>query len=337
MRTVITGRRAGPAPAGILGTGSYLPEREVGNDDVGRPAGVDHEWILGKTGIRTRRWAAPTEATSDLAAIAGRRALEQAGLTAADIDLIVVATSTPDHPQPPTATLVQAKLGAAEATAFDLNAVCSGFVFALGTAERFLAGREGSRALVIGADVYSRILNPADRRTTILFGDGAGAVIVGAVPHGSGVLAHRLISNGDHADLISVPGGGSRAPLTVDAINAGDQFFTMKGRAVRDFVASHVPGLVRRFLADSGVDPAQVRHVVPHQANGRMLDDLAADLGLPHASVHRTVDRYGNTGAASVPVTLDAAVRAGHVERGELVLLVAFGGGMAVGMSLVRW
>jgi 3-oxoacyl-(acyl-carrier-protein) synthase III len=336
MRTVITGRD-GPAPAGILGTGSYLPEHEVGNDDVGRPAGVDHEWILGKTGIRTRRWAAPTEATSDLAAAAGRRALDQAGLTATDIDLIVVATSTPDHPQPPTATLVQAKLGATGATAFDLNAVCSGFVFALGTAERFLAGREGSRALVIGADVYSRILNPADRRTTILFGDGAGAVVAGAVPHGSGVLAHRLISNGDHADLIGVPGGGSRSPLTVDAINAGDQFFTMKGRAVRDYVASHVPGLVRQFLKDSGVDPAQVRHVVPHQANGRMLDDLAADLGLPMATVHRTVDRFGNTGAASVPITLDVAVRSGQVTRGELVLLVAFGGGMAVGMSLVRW
>jgi 3-oxoacyl-(acyl-carrier-protein) synthase III len=327
----------GHRPTGILGTGSYLPEREVSNDDVGRPAGVDHEWIVGKTGIRSRRWAAPSEATSDLAAEAGRRALANAGLTAADIDLIVVATSTPDHPQPPTATLVQARLGATGATAFDLNAVCSGFVFALGTAERFVAGREGSRALVIGADVYSRILNPADRRTTILFGDGAGAVVAGPVPHGSGVLAHRLISDGHHAGLIGVAGGGSRSPLTVDSLNAGAQYFTMNGRAVRDFVATHVPVLVRQFLRDSGAGPAEVRHVVPHQANGRMLDDLATELGLPDAVVHRTVDRYGNTGAASVPVTLDCAVRAGHVEPGDLVLLVAFGGGMAVGMSLVRW
>ena len=326
-----------PLPVGILGTGSYLPERAVGNDEVGAPAGVDDAWIQHKTGIRSRRRAAATEATSDLAAAAGRRALDRAGVAAAELDLIVVATSTPDHPQPPTATLVQAALGARHAAAFDLNAVCSGFVFALTTAERFLGGRAGGRALVIGADVYSRILDPADRRTSVLFGDGAGAVVIGDVGRDRGVLASRLVSDGDHADLIGVPGGGSRAPLTAEALAAGGHYFTMQGRAVRDFVATHVPALTRQFLADAGVRPDEIDHVVPHQANGRMLDTLGADLGLPRAVLHRSVDRFGNTGAASVPLTLDLAARDAGIRAGELVLLVAFGGGMAVGMSLVRW
>jgi 3-oxoacyl-(acyl-carrier-protein) synthase III len=333
---------AAPAPLtrrhiGIVGTGSYLPDRAVSNDEVGAPAGVDDAWITHKTGISSRRRAAPLEATSDLAVAAGRRALERAALTAGDLDLIVVATSTPDHPQPPTATIVQAALGAGRAVAFDLNAVCSGFVFALTTAERFLAAGARGRALVIGADVYSRILDPADRRTSVLFGDGAGAVIIGDVPDGHGVLADHLVSNGDYADLIGVPGGGSRAPLTAEALAAGTQYFTMQGRAVRDFVSANVPAMAQRFLRDAGVRPGDVDHVVPHQANGRMLDELGADLGLPSAVVHRTVERFGNTGAASVPITLDAAARRGALRGGDLVLLIAFGGGMAVGMSLVRW
>lgn len=324
-------------PVGILGTGSYLPAHEVTNDEVGAPAGVDDDWIRLKTGIRSRRRAAHTEATSDLAAAAGRRALERAGLAADQLDLVVVATSTPDHPQPPTATLVQAALGARAAAAFDLNAVCSGFVFALTTAERFLGARAGGRALVIGADVYSRILDPTDRRTSVLFGDGAGAVVIGDVPDGHGVLADRLVSNGDYAGLIGVPGGGSRSPLTAETLAAGGQYFTMQGRAVREFVAAHVPAMARQFLHDAGVLPEQIDHVVPHQANGRMIDDLGTDLGLSRAVVHRSVDRYGNTGAASVPVTLDLAARRDEIRAGDLVLLIAFGGGMAVGLSLVRW
>ncbi|WP_306205430.1 3-oxoacyl-ACP synthase III family protein [Actinoplanes sp. RD1] len=327
----------GPAPVGILATGSCLPDHEVGNDQIAAPAGVDPAWIVDRTGIRARRHAAPDQATSDLAVAAARRALSAAGVRPDGLELIIVATSTPDHPQPATAALVQAALGATRAAAFDLNAVCSGFVFALTTAQRFLAQRPGGHALVIGADIYSRILDRADRRTSALFGDGAGAVVLGDVPAGRGLLADQLASYGEYASLIRVPGGGSRAPLDAGALAAGEQHFTMQGRAVRDFVETHLPPAVAGFLRDAGLSPADVDHVVPHQANGRMLDDLVALLGLPRAVVHRTVEHYGNTGAASIPITLDCANRAGRLRAGEVVLLVGFGGGMSTGISVLHW
>lgn len=307
----------------ILGTGSALPARSVGNAEVGEPAGVDAAWVAAKTGIRRRRWAAPGELTSDLAVAAARRALRSAGLRPEHVGVIVLATSTPDQPQPPTAAAVQHRLGAASAAAFDVNAVCSGFVFALAAAHGMVAG--GDRcALVIGADVYSRIVDRTDRRSAILFGDGAGAAVLGPARdgRGGGDTALRLHTFGAHRDLIRVPPGG---------------WFTMDGRAVRGFVRDRVPGLVHRFLADRAVPPDAVAHLVPHQANGVMLDELAAALDLPAATVHRTVETYGNTGAASVPVTLDHAARAGRIRPGERVLLLGFGGGMAVGMALLTW
>ncbi|MFD8954786.1 3-oxoacyl-ACP synthase III family protein [Streptomyces xanthophaeus] len=330
----------------ILGTGAYVPDRVVSNDEAAAAAGVDDAWVVSKTAIRERRWAADGEATSDLAAAAARAALESAGITADQLSVIVVATSTPDRPQPPTASYVQQKLGASGAAVFDVNAVCSGLVFALSAAEGVLA-RRGGHALVIAADLYSRILNPEDRRTVILFGDGAGAVVLSAEGHdearGGGVrrgarIRHiALHSFGDCSDLIEVTGGGSRVPLDQEGLETGLQYFTMDGRGVRSFVADNVPQLVKEFLHEAGVVPDEIRHFVPHQANGVMLDSLFADLGLPRATMHWTLAEYANTGAASVPITLDAAARAGAFSPGDLILLAGFGGGMAAGFALLEW
>ncbi|MFJ7270605.1 3-oxoacyl-ACP synthase III family protein [Streptomyces sp. NPDC099050] len=337
---ITTGRRFEEGPAapavGILGTGSCLPSHVVTNDEVGAPAGVDGAWIFGKTGIRNRRWAKPDEATSDLAIAAGRAALEQAGVRGAELSLVIVATSTPDSPQPPTASLVADGLGAGSGTtAFDLNAVCSGFIFALTTAERIIRDT-GGYALVVGADVYSRILDPEDRRTTILFGDGAGAVVIGPAT-GRTLLSARLAGFSSEHELIGVPGGGSRLPATEDTLREGLHYFTMNGRAVRDFVAEMVAPAISEFLADNGVAPSDIAHFVPHQANGRMIDDLADRIGIPRERTRSTYGEYGNTGSASVPVTLDHAVRTVEMKDGDLVLLAAFGGGMAMGLVLLRW
>ncbi|MFG1811933.1 3-oxoacyl-ACP synthase III family protein [Streptomyces sp. NPDC049040] len=324
---------------GILGTGAHVPDRVVSNDEVGAAAGVDDAWIFRKTAIRERRWAGEEEATSDLAAAAGRAALESAGITAGELSVIVVATSTPDRPQPPTAAYVQHLLGAADAAAFDINAVCSSEVFALSAAEGVLA-RRGGHALVIGADVYSRILDPADRRTVVLFGDGAGAMVLG--PGGSGGHASRLRHTalhtfGDLAGLIQVPGGGSRLPLDQAALDEGLQYFAMDGRGVRRFVEDRLPPLTKQFLHEAGVVPDDIAHFVPHQANGVMLETVFEQMALPRCTMHLTLERYGNTGAASIPITLDEAARSGAFQRGELILMAGFGGGMSAGFALVEW
>ncbi|MEU3902094.1 ketoacyl-ACP synthase III [Streptomyces sp. NPDC045251] len=320
----------------ILGTGAYVPERIVSNDEVGGPAGVDDAWITRKTAIRERRWAASEQATSDLATAAARAAMEAAGITADQLSVIAVATSTPDRPQPPTAAYVQQNLGASGTAAFDVNAVCSGTVFALSAVGSVIL-RRGGYALVIGADVYSRILDPADRKTVILFGDGAGAMVLGPTTRGPVVRHVALQTFGELSGLIRVPAGGSRRPLDHDGLDAGLQYFAMDGREVRRFVVEELPRLVGAFLDEAGVKPEDVAHFIPHQANGVMLDEVFADLGLPHATMHTTVATYGNTGAASIPITLDAAVRADGIHPGELVLMAGFGGGMAASFALVEW
>ncbi|MGW2047367.1 3-oxoacyl-ACP synthase III family protein [Streptomyces sp. NPDC001858] len=320
---------------GILGTGAHVPDRVVSNDEAGAAAGVDDAWIVRKTAIRRRRWAAPEQATSDLAAAAGRAALRSAGITADRLSVIVVATSTPDRPQPPTAAYVQHLLGAVDAAAFDVNAVCSGEVFALTAAEGILT-RRGGYALVIGADVYSRILNPADRRTVVLFGDGAGAMVLG-LDRGARIRNLAAHTFGESAGLIEVPAGGSRLPVDQAALDAGLQYFTMDGRAVRGFVEDRLPLLTKQFLHESGVGPDDLDHFVPHQANGVMLDAVFAQLALPRATMHLTLTDYGNTGAASIPITLAEAARAGAFRPGDLILLAGFGGGMAAAFALVEW
>jgi acetoacetyl-CoA synthase len=321
-------------PIGVLGTGSYLPARVVGNDEVAGPAGVDADWIERRTGIRTRHRAAPHEATSDLAARASTAALDAAGIRADELSYLVVATSTPDQPQPATACFVQDLIGARRAACFDLNAVCSGFLFGLASTARLLGG-EGY-GLVVGADVYSRILDPADRRTAVLFGDGAGAAVLGPVPDGHGVLEVLLRSDGANSGLIGVPAGGSRRPASAETLAEGAHWFRMQGHEVRDYVAEHVPALLHEALDAAGLTAADVDHFVPHQPNGLMLADLAGRMGMADR-VRLTVRDYANTGAAAVPITLDHTARGIGVHPGQHVLLTAFGGGMSMGAAVLRW
>ncbi|MDH6117043.1 3-oxoacyl-(acyl-carrier-protein) synthase III [Kitasatospora sp. GAS204A] len=328
-------------PIGIISTGSYLPATVVDNDEIAERAGVSAEWIERKTCIRRRHRAAPHEATSDLAAAAALRAIEQAGLTPGQISYLVVATSTPDHPQPATAAIVQGRIGARHAAAFDVNSVCSGFLFAMTAAERMLRAEPstgaGPYAVVIGADVYSRILDYSDRKTAILFGDGAGAVVLGPVPSRVGGITTSLVTRGEQHRLISVPAGGSRRPASSTTLAQGAHYFTMDGRGVREFVHGNLPGAVHELLVKAGVPGREVRHFVPHQANGVMLAEVWPELGLEAAGLHLTLAEHGNTGAASVPVALDEVHRRGLLAEGDLTVLSAFGGGMSVGSALLRW
>ncbi|WP_394619054.1 3-oxoacyl-ACP synthase III family protein [Lentzea sp. JNUCC 0626] len=322
---------------GVLGTGSCLPDRVVTNEEIADLVpGATPEWILSRTGISTRRWARPEQATSDLAAVAAARALRRAGVPPDRITHLILATSTGDHPQPPTSCLVQDLIGARAAACVDVNAVCAGFVYALDLARSLVATRPGAIALVIGADVYSRILDLTDRRTAVLMGDGAGAAVVGEVPE-PGVLDSELISFGESHDLIKVEAGGSRVPTTADTVAAGLHHFTMRGRDVRDFVMNTLPPLLDEVVGRAGLTYADISCFVPHQANAALLRALTVHCGLKEAQAHITADRYGNLGSASVPVALDDAVRSGRIRTGDLVLLAGFGGGMSVGTALLRW
>ncbi|MEU3737554.1 ketoacyl-ACP synthase III [Streptomyces sp. NPDC032198] len=326
------------SPVGVLGTGSCLPEHVVSNATVAELAGVTPDWIERKTGIRERRYAADHQASSDLAATAARRALDAVGLRPDQVRWIIVATSTPDHPQPATATLVQEQLGAFGAAAFDVNAVCAGFVAALQVATRLLAGvQEDGYALVIGAEVYSRIIDRQDRRTAPLFGDGAGAVVLGPVPDGRGVLGTGMRTDAHLHELIGVPAGGSRLPASEKTVDLGQHYFQMQGRNVRDYVTSHLPSAVSGLLEHFDVKPEQVDHFVPHQANGVMLRDVWELLGLSGAQAHLPVEFHGNTGAASIPLALDHACRAGRLADDELIVLAGFGGGMTMTTALLTW
>ncbi|MFI7599880.1 3-oxoacyl-ACP synthase III family protein [Actinoplanes sp. NPDC049681] len=323
---------------GILGTGSYVPEHEVTNEAlVERVTDTTPEWISQKTLIEARRFASPEEATSDLATRAAAAALENAGIAADRVDYLIVATSTGDSPQPPTASLVQHAIGAHRAAAFDINVVCAGFVFGLVLADSLIATRPGAVVLVVGADIYSRILDFDDRRTAILFGDGAGAAVVGAVPAPYGLVDAELVTRGDAHELIHIKAGGSRLPASAETVADGDHYFRMNGRGVREFVMAGVPPVLETLLKRAGVTAGQVDHFVPHQANGVMLQELVDAAGLASARTHLVLDRYGNTGSGSAAVALDTAARSGALKAGDLVLLAGFGGGMSVGAALLRW
>lgn len=323
---------------GILGTGSYLPKEEIGNEEIARRVpNITAEWIGRRTLIHGRRYAAAHEATSDLAHNAASAALEAAGLAADRVDYLIVATSTGDAPLPPTSSLVQNTLGAGRAACFDINIACAGFVFALDVARGLVAQRPGSHALVIGADLYSRFLDYEDRGTAVLLGDGAGAAVIGEVPDGYGVLGTDLVGRGDEHELIWIEGGGSRTPASHATVDGGGHYLRMKGRGVADFVMTNVPPMVDRILERGGVAHEDVDHFVPHQANGVLLGELVERCGLTASRTHTPLVKYGNMGAASVPVALDEAVRDGLVQRGQLLLLAGFGAGMAAGLGLLRW
>ncbi|MFD4252444.1 3-oxoacyl-ACP synthase III family protein [Amycolatopsis thermoflava] len=323
---------------GIIGTGSYLPDIVLSNDELGDRLGVQPDWIMQKTAIRERRVAAADEATSDLATVAVQKALESAQVPAGEVDIIVLATSTPDQPMPATACLVQAKLSAHRAAAFDVDAVCTGFIYGLVVARGMLLADPRARtALVIGADTYSRILNYEDRRTAVLFGDGAGAVVLSKTEGATGISVATLGSDGRHADYVQIPAGGSRRPPSPSSIAAGEHYFAMRGGDVRRLANEVFPNVVKELVAADGTDLQNLDLIVPHQANGVMLADWERELGVVAGVMHRTVERYGNTGAASVPVTLDDAVCSDLLHDGSRVLLVAFGGGMTWGGVALTW
>jgi 3-oxoacyl-[acyl-carrier-protein] synthase III len=316
----------------ILGTGSYAPERILTNDDLARTVDTSDEWIRTRTGIRERRIAAPGEQASDMAVQAARHALADAGLTPADIDLLVVATITPDLPMPACACLVQAKLGVpAHAACFDLNAACSGFVFGLDTVCAMVASGRYKKALLIGVEKLSAIVDWQDRTTCVLFGDGAGAAVIGLEPEeGRGFVGAR-------ADLLCIPRGGSAAPSTAESIAAREHCIRMKGKEVFKLAVRGMDDAARDILEQHRVRPDQIALVIPHQANLRIIEAISDYLELPMDRFFVNVERYGNTSAASIPLALDEARKAGRIKRGDLTLLVSFGAGLTYGSALVRW
>lgn len=327
-----------PLSIGILGTGSYVPEQIQTNAELEASLHLQENWIFSKTGIVERRIAAPHEATSDLATHAALRALADANTEAAQLDLLIVATSTPDYPLPATASIVQRNIGASHAAAFDISAVCSGFIYALVLAQSAMQGnRQFRKALVIGADTYSRILDYQDHRTCILFGDGAGATVLGPVPQGRGIGASYLRSDGSGASLIQVPAGGSRSPISEQQLLSREHFFHMDGRATRTFIQKACSDAVHAILTQMHLSPQDIDFVIPHQANGVILNACMGDLGIASSQVCYTLERYGNTAAASVPLTLDVVNKAGRIPDQATVLLVAFGGGLTWGGVLLRW
>ncbi len=322
----------------VVGTGSYLPEKILTSAELGERLGVGEDWILRKTGIEERRIAARDEITSDLAAKAAEKALRHADMSAEDVDIIVLATATKDQPIPATASVVQAKIGASRSAAFDIDAACTGFLYAMVVAHSMLVADPGCRnALVIGAELYSRFLDYEDRRTCVLLGDGAGAVVLSKTPDGSGLLSSKLASEGTQADLVEICAGGSRRPASQETVDSKGHFLTMRGREVRRLAAKVIPDLINDLLAAAQLDISDIRLVVPHQANGIMLAEWAAAMNMTPGQMHVTSRRFGNTGAASVPITLDDGVRSGHIKYDDSVLLIAFGGGMTWGGLTFRW
>jgi 3-oxoacyl-[acyl-carrier-protein] synthase-3 len=318
----------------VLGVGSYLPEKTLTNAELAKLVDTSDEWIVQRTGIKERHIAAKGETTSMLGEKAARAALANAGLTPDDIDLIIVGTSTPDWTFPSTATQIQAALGLSHGVAFDLQAVCSGFVFAVATADKFLRSGSHKRALVIGAETFSRIIDWQDRTTCVLFGDGAGAMVMEARPSTGalderGVLTTHLRSDGRHRAKLHVDGGPS-ATQTVGHLR-------MEGKEVFKFAVGKVTDVVTDAFAATGVTPDQLDWFVPHQANRRIIDMSAQKLGIAPQKVVATVHLHGNTSAASVPLALSVAVADGRIKRGDLVMLEAVGGGFTWGSALIRW
>ncbi|WP_030060336.1 MULTISPECIES: 3-oxoacyl-ACP synthase III family protein [Streptomyces] len=326
---------------GLLGLGGHVPPLVIDNALVAEWTGADENWIVERTGILERRYREPGTVTSDLALHAAREALAGRPEAQDRLGLIIVATSTPDQPQPSTGAILQNKLGLSDVPAFDVNAVCSGFLYALAVADSMLstrpAGLGGDHALVVGSDVYSSLMNRTDRRTVSLFGDGAGAVLLGPVPEGYGVLSWRMVTHGEHRDLVEVTAGGTRTPLDARAREAGEHLFRMRGREVRDYALGVLPKVIGEALDQAGLRQDEVDRFILHQANTRLVEACCRELGLDPARVPLTAPHFGNTAAASIPLTLRAEHERRPFERGERLVLAGVGGGMTAGAAVVRW
>ncbi len=320
----------------IVGTGSYLPERILTNAELEKMVDTNDEWIVTRTGMRERRIARDDEPTSEMATAAAKKALENAGITADDVDLIIVATATPDMPLPSTACLVQTAIGTKQALCFDLEAACSGFIYALEVGRGMLMSGLYKTALVIGADKMSSITDWEDRGTCILFGDGAGAVVIKRSEGSAGILATTVGADGSLADLLNVPGGGSRQPASHESVENRQHYIRMAGNNVFKYAVRHMCAAGRKALEEAGLTADDVDWVVPHQANMRIIQAISDRVGIPMERFVINLDKLGNTTAATVPIALDEAIRDGRIKPGQKVLSIVFGGGFTWGATVIE-
>ncbi len=322
---------------GILGTGSALPEKVVTNFDLEKLVDTSDRWITERTGIKERRQAAPNETTSSLSVQAARRALEMAGISPEQLDLIICSTISPDMPLPATASIIQRELGAGTCCAFDLAAACSGFLFGLTVVDQFVKTGKAKYALVIGAELLSRYLDYQDRATCVIFGDGVAAGVLGPVNSSSGILASEVHTNGTYVDHLFIPAGGTARPATCETVQARDHYIKMRGNELFKVAVRSLEEVSRRVMEQANIQPDQIDLFIPHQANQRITEAVRERLGLPAEKVYSNISRVGNTSSASIPICLDECVRSGRVKKGDLVLMSAFGAGVTWGSVLLRW
>lgn len=327
----------GTRSAIVTGTGMSVPSRVMTNHDLEKIVETSDEWIRTRTGIRERRIAEPGEPVSKFAIEASRQAMDMAGVAPEQIELIICATVTPDVPIPATACLIQFGLGCKNAAAFDMQAGCSGFIYAQSVAKQFIVSGRCKHVLVVGAELLSKFLDWTDRATCVIFADGAGAVVMSEGDLPRGVLASVMHTDGSMSDFICMEGGGSKHPASADTIARGQHFIRMRGNETFKIAVRSLEEVSREVLAKAGLTPDDVTWFVPHQANQRIIDAVGDRLGIPSERCFVNVDRYGNTSAASIPIALDEAVRAGRVKRGDVVLMAAFGAGLTWAASVVRW
>jgi 3-oxoacyl-[acyl-carrier-protein] synthase-3 len=328
---------SGQGSARFAGMGYYLPETVLSNFDLAKMVDTSDEWIVTRTGIRERRIAKPEEAASDLAIKAARAAMTDAGVGEGDIDLIIVGTATADYPFPSTATVLQDRLGAKGAAAFDVVAACSGFIYAVTVARSMIVAGTVRRALVVGVETLSRIIDYTDRTTCVLFGDGAGAVVMEPCETGDGILATFMRSDGSYADLLYQPAGGSRTPLTEERIRNGEQYVKMKGDGLFKYAVRAMVEAGEAVLREANMNISDVDFIVPHQANLRIIEGVRTRLGVPPEKTIVNIDRVGNTSSASIPIAFCEARDQGIINRGDRILMVAFGGGLTWGAALLRY
>lgn len=326
-----------PRTCAFAAVGAYVPEKVLTNADLEKMVDTTDEWITTRTGIQQRRIACEGEYTSDMAAKAARKAMERAGVTGDEIDLIIVATITPDMMFPSTACLVQQKIGARRAAAFDIEAACSGFIYALEIAQQFIASHTYNTVLVIGAEKLSSIIDWKDRNTCVLFGDGAGAAILQSRGDTHGLLTACMGADGSKGELLSMPAGGSRQPATIDSVNARLHYLRMDGKETFKSAVNAMYQAAQEALRRCEIDISQIKLVIPHQANRRIIDAVGDRLGARPDQIFVNLHKFGNTSAASVAIALDEAVTAGLIQRGDLVLLVVFGAGLTWGAAVIQW
>jgi 3-oxoacyl-[acyl-carrier-protein] synthase-3 len=320
-----------------LGTGTALPERVITNRDLEKLVDTSDEWITERTGIRERRQAAPGETTSSLSVQASRKAMEMAGITPSDLDLIVCATISPDMPLPSTAAFIQRDLGAPACCAFDLAAACSGFLFGMTVGEQFIKGGKAKYVLVVGAELLSRYLDYKDRATCVIFGDGVAAGVMGPVAPPAGILASEMHTDGQFAEQLYIPAGGSAKPASCETVQGREHYIKMRGNELFKVAVRSLEEVSRRVLEKANVCPDQLSLFIPHQANQRITEAVRTRLGLDGHKVYSNISRVGNTSSASIPICLDECVRSGRIRKGDLILMSAFGAGVTWGAVLMRW